>query len=887
MRGWIFRLLVVAFLWLVASRFAEVEKLAQVILHGNWAWVAVAIALQVAYHAAYTGLYVSAFHTVGVRSRFRDLWPVTLGSLFVNVVAPAGGTTGAALFVDDAARRGESAAKAAAGTLLLSIAEFGTFIGLLAVGMVYLFRQHDLTDYEIATAALFVAVMLGLGAVMLIGLLRPTWLGLVLSALHRVAARVLALIGRPSPLDAEWAGRTATEFGEAAFAIKNAPVRLARTILIALGCHLIDLACLFTVFLAFDQPVGFGALFAGYSMAILFWIASPTPQGVGVVEAVTAMVFASLGVPGSKAIVIALAFRGVTFWLPLLVGMIVLKRISSFKTQERTQAKVAELHLAAAATAAIGLINLLSGIMPALADRLVILEPVLTAGARHGARLASVVAGFALMTLSRGLWRRKRVAWMISMGLLSISLLAHLLKGLDYEEAAVVFGAMLWLWSLRDHYHAPSDPPSIRQALIVLAGAVIFTFAYGSLGFFLLDRQFAINYNFSAASEQTLIMFTGFYNPNLEPITGFGRYFADSIYLVGAFSFGYGLVLLLRPVFLRKPATLEERARAQAIVEANGRSSLASAALLPDKSYFFSSGGSVIAFVARSGIGLALGDPIGPEPDASEAIVDFREHCASHDWAPAFYQTLPDYIGHYRAAGFSVLAIGHEAIVDVQAFSLEGGERKSIRTSVNRLARLGFEALVCDPPIPDEALEELRLVSDEWLTMMHGSEKRFSLGWFDDDYIRSCPVMAIRSSEGAVVAFANIISEYQRNECTVDLMRRTKDAPSGTMDFLFVKLFEWANQAGFDTFNLGLSPLSGVGEKPGDPAIERAVRFIYDHANQFYSFRGLHQFKEKFGPEWSPRYLVYNGSTNLLRTAYAIISADSGGSLISSYLRRA
>ena len=83
------------------------------------------------------------------------------------------------------------------------------------------------------------------------------------------------------------------------------------------------------------------------------------------------------------------------------------------------------------------------------------------------------------------------------------------------------------------------------------------------------------------------------------------------------------------------------------------------------------------------------------------------------------------------------------------------------------------------------------------------------------------------------------------------------------MDYLFGKLLEWAKEQAYDTFNLGLSTLSGVGEKPEDPLVERAIHFIYEHVDQFYNFKGLHAFKEKFQPHWEPRYLVYPGSSNL------------------------
>ena len=120
-----------------------------------------------------------------------------------------------------------------------------------------------------------------------------------------------------------------------------------------------------------------------------------------------------------------------------------------------------------------------------------------------------------------------------------------------------------------------------------------------------------------------------------------------------------------------------------------------------------------------------------------------------------------------------------------------------------------------------------------------------------------------------------------------DLMRRRKNAENGTMEFLFISLFEWARAQGSQGFNLGLSSLSGVGEQPQDPAAERLMHFVYEHINQFYNFKGLHSFKEKFHPRWSPRYLIYPSASNLPQAWLAVVEANSGtANLFSGYLTK-
>jgi phosphatidylglycerol lysyltransferase len=71
---------------------------------------------------------------------------------------------------------------------------------------------------------------------------------------------------------------------------------------------------------------------------------------------------------------------------------------------------------------------------------------------------------------------------------------------------------------------------------------------------------------------------------------------------------------------------------------------------------------------------------------------------------------------------------------------------------------------------------------------MHGSEKWFSLGWFDEDYLSSTAIIMTCDLEGFIEAFAYIVPEFQANELSIDLMRRRKQAAKGQMDYLFFNL---------------------------------------------------------------------------------------------------
>jgi phosphatidylglycerol lysyltransferase len=545
------------------------------------------------------------------------------------------------------------------------------------------------------------------------------------------------------------------------------------------------------------------------------------------------------------------------------------------------------VHAVALLTAAMGVINVLSALTPAVMDRLRLLEEYSPFRVVHGGHLASALAGFALLLLSVSLWRRKQMGWLLTLSILIVSIPIHLLKGLDYEEA--IFAALLSiaLIYLRPHFHARSDPPSMKQGVQVLLAALVFTLIYGVIGFYLLDHHFKVNFGLWAAVRQTVVMFTQFYDPGLQPVpvTRFGRYFTNSIYVIGAVTIGYALLMILRPVLSYRPQTEEERARAWEIVRAYGRTPLARYALFDDKLFFFTPGGSLISYVVENRVALVLGDPIGPIEDLGPSVSAFRRLCSQNDWLPAFYQVLPEYVDVYKSLDFDALPIGHEAIVDVSCFTLEGSANKTLRNSYNKMVRNGYHYDVVQPPYSARVLRELSYISNDWLTLHRAVEMRFSLGWFNESYLNTCPILLVRDREGFIEAFANLVTEFQANEIAVDLMRYRQHGESGLMDFLFVSLFQWAREQGYATFNLGLSALSGVGEHSKDPIIERALNFIYQNVNRIYNFRGLHSFKEKFHPVWAQRYLIYPGASNLPAISAALFRASLGGGML-SILRR-
>jgi phosphatidylglycerol lysyltransferase len=532
------------------------------------------------------------------------------------------------------------------------------------------------------------------------------------------------------------------------------------------------------------------------------------------------------------------------------------------------------------ATLGSGLIDIRSVIGPPLPGRHSLLREFFPLEFLHLSRFLTLLIGFALVISSVNIFRRKKRAFQAVLVLSLASVVFHLTKGLDYEEAFFSLLLAVFLLISRKEFKVRSSIPEWRWALLRLAIAVIVATGYGIVGFYLLDkRHFGIDFTFIDAIRHTFAYLSLAGDPHLIPHTRYARWFLDSLSLITVTAVAYSIYAIFRPAIYRFRTLPHEREAAAEILSRHGRSSLEHFKLWPDKSYFFSSDRrSFLAYRVAAGFALVLADPVGPDQEIPEIIRVFTVHCEENGWRLAFHQTLPDFLTVYRELKFKKLKIGDEAIVDLGEFALEGKRMKHLRHYVNQMERMGMEVRFEEPPLSDELIRQLKEISDDWLKIPGRRERGFTMGTFDGHALRTNPVIAAVNAQGQVQAFMNIIPSYHPGETTIDLMRHRQKAPDGIMDYLFVKLFARQKERGFARFNLGLAPMSGFQPTEDASPEERAVHYFLQRLNFLFSYTGLYQYKRKFASSWEPRYEIYQNVLDLPRLAYALNKVAASGS---------
>ena len=319
--------LIISFGAIVASRFVDAAELVDTLRRGQASWVMVALILQLVWLLNQTVLYQSLYKLVRLPATVGHLLPMVVASNFINFAAPSACLGGIALFLDDARQRGLDSGRVMLVNMLFMAFNLTFFVLLLVFGLIMLSIWHDLKLYQILTAGILLFnFSLLMGSLTIAGV-RPKLLVRLLIFSTRLVNRLGRPLLRRDIFSDKRAILFANEFSRAAATLHQGR-RLARPLFHALLVTLLDMSVLYACLVAFPaggQPISLPMLVAGYSVGVLFMCVSITPQGLGVAEGVMAAAFVSLGIPAGRATVAVLAYRGLSFWLPMLTGFIALR----------------------------------------------------------------------------------------------------------------------------------------------------------------------------------------------------------------------------------------------------------------------------------------------------------------------------------------------------------------------------------------------------------------------------------------------------------------------------------------------------------------------------------------------------------------------------------
>jgi len=532
----------------------------------------------------------------------------------------------------------------------------------------------------------------------------------------------------------------------------------------------------------------------------------------------------------------------------------------------------------AALVAAAGILDIASAATPELAERLRMVEAIAPDVVPGLASALIVPTGLALIVLARGLRRRRRRAWQLTVALVLVSAVLHILKGLDYEEAMINIALALALVARRHDFDRGGDPASRAQVALRAAVYGLAIFAYGTAALWINRIEVDRPYSLGFALRETAAALAGLHPRGSGHLTGrFGEWFPLSVFLLGVSGVLWLLARWLAPWRYRWHQREHEQELVRQLVSEHGFDTLSPFVLRPDKSYFFTPDErAFLAYKVIAGVAVVSGDPIGPPGAVDELVPAFLEFTRERDWRVAVLGAGEGSLRLYARHGLRALYHGDEGVIEVASFSLEGRPIRKVRQSVHRLERAGYTAQCVYAGDVDAALAtELVAVADEWRGSQPQRGFTMEFGSLFDVGGREAVFVIGRDATGVVAGFFHLAVSPASRTLSLSSMPRLRTTPNGFNEWLVAETVAWAREHNFERVSLNFSPFAAVLAPNGRLSPQQRVqRKLLCQLKGTFQFDNLLAFNRKFFPRWQKRYVVLESLADLPRVGLAGLAAE-------------
>jgi len=331
-RRFLFIFILFACLFYVFNSLDEVQQVAQSLQQGNWRWMLLATAVHILWLLSNGWCFQSLYKLLGINESIHRLALLSISANFVNIVAPSAGIGGMAIFLDDAQRKNHKIGRVTTAAALFVLFDYFAILFFVALGLTALFRRNQLNGGEIIASIVLAVLAIFLSFILLLAMKSEHNVGRVLAWIADKVNRLVGIFSKRQVIHPARAHEFAADISEGLQQVRQQPWGLVKPILLAILNKSLLVCLLALVFLAFGQPITAGTLIGSFSIGYLFLIISPTPSGLGFVEGAMSLALNTLRVPLTRAVVMTLAYRGITFWLSLIYGLIAFRFIDALSS---------------------------------------------------------------------------------------------------------------------------------------------------------------------------------------------------------------------------------------------------------------------------------------------------------------------------------------------------------------------------------------------------------------------------------------------------------------------------------------------------------------------------------------------------------------------------
>lgn len=268
-----------------------------------------------------------------------------------------------------------------------------------------------------------------------------------------------------------------------------------------------------------------------------------------------------------------------------------------------------------------------------------------------------------------------------------------------------------------------------------------------------------------------------------------------------------------------------------------------------------------IAFYNTKSAWVGAADPLTSQSNLAAILSEFAKSANKNGKVAILVPTSTATAQVAKELGYRVIMVGSEPYFDLKRYPPSGNTWIDVVPTAKIFHQKGAKVSEFTPASLDGARKaELDKILQEWLN----SRKISPLGFLNrvEPWIlaKEKKYFVIEDEQGPISFIAALPIWARKGWYLIDVLRRTS-TPVGSTELLILQSMRLLSEQGFEQVSLGIAPLSGLDQlapEVADQKIHRFLQVVFEKGNQFYNFKTLEQFKQKFKPtSHEPAFLLF------------------------------
>lgn len=327
----IFYLATVSVIAIIYIKFSEISLIKELFFKSNLFWLSAIVASQIVRYYFVTLNYQDVLKIKDLEVSIKELFPVTFVIQFLNQALPAAGLSGQAFFIQYLKKFRLTLAEGMGRAILELATVYISFAIFFIISAVLIFEEgiFDSEPRFIFFVYAFLLFIFFFGALFLASQKRER---------GYITRWIISRLDKYFDKDKQNGKTTRSEHVAMIFDeirvtlnLKNLRNRVwifTRANIWQMAILMMDVLALYFISYAIGQPISFYLAFIVFTLTKFISLASFIPGALGIFEAGMVLILLSFHVPANSALAMTVLLRAFTFWLPMPIGWLLLRRYS-------------------------------------------------------------------------------------------------------------------------------------------------------------------------------------------------------------------------------------------------------------------------------------------------------------------------------------------------------------------------------------------------------------------------------------------------------------------------------------------------------------------------------------------------------------------------------